>query len=329
MNVSKTLIKNLSLFAKLSDADIDTIQPICSLLQFNKPATIVFDEGDPGDAFFLIVEGSIEIRKTIDRATGSDKTLATLPAGSFFGEMALLTGETRSAAALTHSRQCLLLKVPRDEFLRLMAKKPDVAALLLGGLIGIISERLRATSLEAVTLYETGRIISSTTDLGRLSQGILETVVRALGAQGGFILLWNEIVECFECHAAMPGPLAENVVPGNCRLSEYIFSLTEPSRHSEPQRLSEGCAVDLNGADVLFVPLITDCNDAASNFQTVKRVAGAIVLTNDKPGFFTLPHMTLLQGVAGQVSQAMLNNKLLQENEARRAYNQQFIMPGF
>ena len=44
---------------------------------------------------------------------------------------------------------------------------------------------------------------------------------------------------------------------------------------------------------------------------------------------FTLSNLTLMKGVAEQVAQALLNAKLLQENESRRAYEQVYVTPGF
>jgi CRP-like cAMP-binding protein len=51
---------------------------------------ILFDEGAPGDSLYVLLSGSVQV-------TRKDALLATLPAGSVFGEMALITGEARTA----------------------------------------------------------------------------------------------------------------------------------------------------------------------------------------------------------------------------------------
>lgn len=328
MNISVDLIKHLPLFARLSDADISGILPFLKLLDLAVPATPIFREGGPGDALFLVLEGEVEIRKSIDSANGSDKSLATLPQGAFFGEMALLTGEPRSATALTHAAPTRLIEVPRDQFLKLMAAKPDVAALLLGGLVSILSERLRATSLEVVTLYETGRIISSTTSHHEMAQRILDRLVRTLGASGGMVLLWNEIVECFECHTALPEMPLTTAISSDCELALFFHGLTGPCRSNRNQVTSEERELGIDRPSVAFAPLITDYHDMRTG-ERAKKVTGIIVLTSDKPDYFTLPHLTLLEGVAGQVSQALLSSQLLQENESRRTYSQVYVTPDF
>lgn len=323
MEISVDLIRHLPLFARLLDADIAAILPFFRLAEYPTPGTVIFREGDPGDALFMILSGEVEIRKSIDSA--SDKSLATLPAGTFFGEMALLTGETRSAAAV--SRGASLIQFPRDEFLKLMMKNPEAASLLLGGLVSILSERLRSTSLEVVTLYETGRIISSTRNHSELANGILKRLVKALAAEGGYVLLFNEIVDCFECHAAVPQMPVITAFAVGSDLVGQLCELKEPVRQNRASGLSAHDAeLGINCPSVLIAPLITDHLDYRSG-EMQKKVTGAIVLTHSAEDHFTLPHLTLLEGVAGQVSQALLSSQLLQENESRRNYEQVYVTP--
>ena len=57
--------------------------------------TIIFRQGDPGDKFYIIHSGRVRVFRT--DADGLETDLALLGAGESFGEMALLTGEARSA----------------------------------------------------------------------------------------------------------------------------------------------------------------------------------------------------------------------------------------
>ena len=325
MEISVDLIRHLPLFARLSDKNISAILPFFRLAGYPDAGTVIFREGEPGNALFMILDGEVEIRKSIDSV--SDKSLATLPAGTFFGEMALLTGETRSATAI--SRGARLIQFPRDEFLKLMTQNPEAASLLLGGLVSILSERLRSTSLEVVTLYETGRIISSTRNHLELASGILNRLVKALGATGGLVLLFNEIVDCFECHAAVPQMPVTTAFNMACELVMQICELKEPVRQNRSGGLApQDAELGIDCRSVLIAPLITNHLDYRSG-ETQKRVTGAIILTNASEDHFTLPHLTLLQGVAGQVSQALISSQLLQENESRRAYEQVYVTPDF
>jgi CRP-like cAMP-binding protein len=55
---------------------------------------VVIKQGDTGDAFFVVTEGKLEVRVEED---GPSRPIATLERGAFFGEIAALLGEARSA----------------------------------------------------------------------------------------------------------------------------------------------------------------------------------------------------------------------------------------
>ena len=62
-----------------------------------EPGEVIFREGDPGDLLYLVGEGSVKISKS--GRGGEQETLGYIQRGSFFGEMALLDGQPRSAMA--------------------------------------------------------------------------------------------------------------------------------------------------------------------------------------------------------------------------------------
>ena len=67
---------------------------------------VLFREGEPGDAMYVIQTGSVEIRRTIGE---QERVLAVLPAGEFLGEMALLHHRPRSATAVVREPSRLLV----------------------------------------------------------------------------------------------------------------------------------------------------------------------------------------------------------------------------
>lgn len=85
---------------------------------------IIFEEGDPGDDMFLILDGEVLISI---RARGSDQeTLRILSSGDFFGEMAMLDGGARSARA-TATKPTILGKINRDELHGVFSRTPEAA----------------------------------------------------------------------------------------------------------------------------------------------------------------------------------------------------------
>ena len=66
---------------------------------------VVVTQGDPGDAFFIVSEGSLEV---IVEEDGKPRTVATLDRGAFFGEIGALLGEPRSATVKAKTPVSLL-----------------------------------------------------------------------------------------------------------------------------------------------------------------------------------------------------------------------------
>ena len=88
-------------------------------------AEVVCREGDAGDAFFVLRSGTVEVvARGVD---GRDTHVADLTAPAFFGEMALLTGEPRSATVRAKG-DVELLVVARAGFETLFKTRPGVAA---------------------------------------------------------------------------------------------------------------------------------------------------------------------------------------------------------
>ncbi len=99
---------------------------------------VVFQEGDVGNCMYVIFDGKVEIRKRVSDET--TRTMITLQAGDFFGEMALIDKNVRSASAIAVT-DCRLLRVDEQTFYILIQKNPDFALKM----IKTLSSRLRKT----------------------------------------------------------------------------------------------------------------------------------------------------------------------------------------
>jgi ATP-binding cassette subfamily B protein len=84
----------------------------------------VFYEGDPGDRFFVIARGKVAV---VAGAGPSERCLAVLADGDFFGELALLPGAPRAASTRT-LQPTVLLALPKRDFERLLEEHPEVRA---------------------------------------------------------------------------------------------------------------------------------------------------------------------------------------------------------
>jgi CRP-like cAMP-binding protein len=92
--------------------------------------TVLFEEGQPGDDMYIVVSGEIEIRRQVGE---SERVLAVLPAGEFFGEMAILNSRPRSATAVVRS-DARLLVIDGTTFEAMLRARPEIALRMIRAL---------------------------------------------------------------------------------------------------------------------------------------------------------------------------------------------------
>jgi CRP-like cAMP-binding protein len=117
-----------------------------------KPDEYVFYQNDPGLGLYIIREGEIEIE--IETPSGRALILAALGPSDFFGELALLEGETRTASARARREAltAVIFKPDLEEFIR---RHPKTGVSILNGFLKIVIARLRALDQDYIKLYDT------------------------------------------------------------------------------------------------------------------------------------------------------------------------------
>jgi len=96
---------------------------------------IIFNEGDQGDALYVVQFGKVKIVK---RTPTTEITLALLGPGEIFGEMALFDHQDRSASAIAVD-DARVLTVDRRKFFATMSRDPTLAFKILSSM----SQRIR------------------------------------------------------------------------------------------------------------------------------------------------------------------------------------------
>jgi CRP/FNR family cyclic AMP-dependent transcriptional regulator len=118
------VLASLPLFSRLRKRQL---RKIAGLAQFTEYAEgdVVVQTGEPGDAFFVILSGRAKV-------LGKPRA-RTLRRGSYFGEMALIDGEPRSATIMAGS-ELQTMKLPRRPFMKLLEQDPKIAIAMMAEL---------------------------------------------------------------------------------------------------------------------------------------------------------------------------------------------------
>ncbi|MEW6570394.1 MAG: cyclic nucleotide-binding domain-containing protein [Nitrospirota bacterium] len=140
-------------------ASSEELRPLMDY-RINREECVRFDtgdficlEGEPGDSMFIIADGEVEI----SQGSGDDRfILARLYPGDFFGEMAIITDQPRTANAVS-TRPSLLLPLQKDDFLVRIKTEPELALYILQGMIIRLRTMLTAVSDPKKTLSVAAR----------------------------------------------------------------------------------------------------------------------------------------------------------------------------
>ncbi len=121
-----TLLKEIDIFQPFSEQAKIYLSNRMRSHQFTTGQTIV-QQGDVGDSLFIIVEGVVSVQiRTEDH---NILEVARLGAGSFFGEMALLTGQDRTATVVALN-DTYLFEIIKADILPLLQQQPEVSQLI-------------------------------------------------------------------------------------------------------------------------------------------------------------------------------------------------------
>ena len=132
-------LANNRIFEGIETDLLGQIAPSVHVVQLAE-GEVIFREGDPGDLLYLVGEGSVRISKS--GRGGEQETLGVIQPGNFFGEMALLDGQPRSAMA-TAVGDTLLGTVDEPTFQHILELAPSRLHM---NFLRFVTERLRSVN---------------------------------------------------------------------------------------------------------------------------------------------------------------------------------------
>jgi len=117
--------------------------------------TVIFNQGDPGDSFYVISSGRVRVFRKDRR--GVEINLSELGRGESFGEMALLSGEPRSAHVETLEKTRLIV-IPKDVFLNILQDYPDISLAFMKQISTWLLEDVKIVEREVRKQYDQPRM---------------------------------------------------------------------------------------------------------------------------------------------------------------------------
>ena len=158
-------LRGIDLFRPLSEEELRLAAANFRQLHYAAGERLI-EEGSSGEGFFVIDRGEVEVTKEIG---GKRRTLARLMEGQFFGEMALLTGEPRSATVVALT-DVDVFTIDKAGFNNVLVKNPAIAV----DISTILSERQEA--LVQAKGDVTAKFDNSLHRSGELKQHILDRI---------------------------------------------------------------------------------------------------------------------------------------------------------
>ena len=134
-------LQNVPIFSNLSKKELKEVTRLTHERTYKMDESI-FKKMAPSEGMYVIVTGNVNI---LDPDTGT--SFASLKNHDFFGELALLDEEPRSASAIAKSPS-KLIGFFRTDLLTLMKRSPELGNKILLNLSRILGERLRKTNEE-------------------------------------------------------------------------------------------------------------------------------------------------------------------------------------
>ena len=159
--LANAALRRCILFRRVTPTDLDRCTAELAHRHYRRGETI-FHAGDPGDALHVVAEGAVKVE--LPSPSGdAPAIIATIERGGFFGELALLDGEPRSATVVA-LKPTETLVLDRQRFERLMDEFPSLRTCLLASLSGEL-RRLTGQMESLLFLDLAGRLAARIVDI--------------------------------------------------------------------------------------------------------------------------------------------------------------------
>lgn len=160
------VLQKVPLFSQLAPVELQRVGDVARERAYPRNSVILFED-DPGDALYVVAQGQVKV--VLIGEDGREVILSVLGPGEFFGEMALIDDEPRSAHVIAMEDSSLLV-LRREDFQGILRQSPGIGLALLREL----SRRLRRVDEKVgslVLLDVNGRVAQLLLDLADEESG--------------------------------------------------------------------------------------------------------------------------------------------------------------
>ncbi|MFA7241940.1 MAG: Crp/Fnr family transcriptional regulator [Sulfuricellaceae bacterium] len=164
--ISPAMLRNIPIFANLGEDEIAQLVAVAAIRSFPKN-TVVIHEGDHSDSIYLINSGKVKV--LISNSEGQELILTLLGPGEYFGELALIDSQPRSATVVSMTPVHFTV-IAKPDFDRCLANNPGIASRIMIEL----AQRLRNADLkiEGLALMDVyGRVAHTLLQLAQSDNG--------------------------------------------------------------------------------------------------------------------------------------------------------------
>lgn len=171
-----------------------------------EPGEIIINGGSIGDSFCVLQSGRAFICGEL-LADGHYNTLATLEAGTCFGEMSIICNEPTSNTVVAGEEGATVLHIPSDEFVKFLDKNPNIMVYLYK----VVADRLRAKNkafdeFERLSLLASAKVLPFIDFAQTLEKSrVTGTVMFECNGEKGFIAFQDGRICCAKC-GKLAGP---------------------------------------------------------------------------------------------------------------------------
>ncbi|MBU2575874.1 cyclic nucleotide-binding domain-containing protein [Patescibacteria group bacterium] len=315
--MEKNELKSIALFSGLSDEEISVVLPILEEQKYHSGRT-VYAAGEISEKLFIISKGSVIITHELDNDI---ITIANIQQGQFFGEAGILKeSKKHQSEARAQADDTIILKLSRDNFLKLKKENPEIIASILEKISNGLSERLTHDTTRIAIISAISDLVNNPDNLNNintLAQKILSIIIHAIPSHQAFLGIYKKYEKNQIDIIASIG-LSPKHMPKSLPIDSDPYLHKLYAKDGE-MRVSSG---EYESQEKVFY---AKKNLLARAIKIEGENIGVLLLSDKEQGEFSSQNSLMLSIAAGQISFAVEEAHLRKEKTAQEELKREYV----